>query len=114
MLTISEDQLASLHSEGYMMLESVIGVAQLETLRTELDKLIIKTDEAMAAKGVEAEGLNHRGKRYFIGGGHVTSEGIREFIFSDLTADICRATLGPDAFFFLEQFVVKTAEVGMN
>ena len=36
------------------------------------------------------------------------------FIFSDLMADICRATIGPDAFLFLDQYVVKAAEKGMS
>ncbi len=39
---------------------------------------------------------------------------MHDFIFSRLMADICRATLGDNARFFLDQFVVKAAEVGMK
>jgi ectoine hydroxylase-related dioxygenase (phytanoyl-CoA dioxygenase family) len=35
-------------------------------------------------------------------------------LFSDYMADICRATLGPDAYLFNEQYVIKAAEKGMQ
>jgi ectoine hydroxylase-related dioxygenase (phytanoyl-CoA dioxygenase family) len=34
-------------------------------------------------------------------------------LFSPLMADICRATLGDDAYFFLDQYVVKGSEEGL-
>ena len=37
---------------------------------------------------------------------------ITEFLFGELMADVCRATLGENAFLFHEQYVVKFAEVG--
>lgn len=39
---------------------------------------------------------------------------VREFIFSPLMADICRATVGDTAVLAFEQFVVKAAEKGMK
>ena len=39
---------------------------------------------------------------------------LADFIFSPCMAEICRATIGPNAFLFKNQFVAKCAEVGMN
>ncbi|MGH2543708.1 MAG: phytanoyl-CoA dioxygenase family protein, partial [Ardenticatenaceae bacterium] len=36
------------------------------------------------------------------------------FLFSDLMAEIVRATLGDTSYLFVEQYVVKAAEVGMT
>ena len=35
-----------------------------------------------------------------------------QVLFSEAMARICRETLGPDAYFFFDQYVVKGAEVG--
>ena len=35
-----------------------------------------------------------------------------EFVFSRLMADICRATIGSDAFLFYDQYVAKAGELG--
>lgn len=37
-----------------------------------------------------------------------------QFIFSELMAEICRATLGPEAYLFWNQYVVKCADKGMK
>mgnify|MGYP001798179839 CR=1 FL=1 len=37
-----------------------------------------------------------------------------DFLFSDLMANICRATIGDPAWLFWEQYVVKSADVGMK
>ena len=42
------------------------------------------------------------------------NKAVRRFIFSDPMAEICRATIGPEAFLFLDQYVVKAAEKGMS
>jgi ectoine hydroxylase-related dioxygenase (phytanoyl-CoA dioxygenase family) len=39
---------------------------------------------------------------------------MRRFVFSALMAEICRATLGENAFLFWDQYVVKCADVGMR
>jgi len=101
--------------EGFFVLENVIPVGDLEMLRAELDRFIARTEKAMDAAGTDVLGLNHRGRRYFIGNRHAEAEGRLEgFLFGDLVAEICRATLGNDAYLFAEQFVVKMAEVGLK
>ena len=39
---------------------------------------------------------------------------MREFLFSDLMAQVCLATLGEDVYLFWEQYVVKGGEAGMK
>ena len=100
--------------DGYFILEEVIGPDVLEMLRTELDRMIDVKNAELDRMGVDVHGLNHRGKRYFISKGWATSAVLPEFLFSDLMADICRATIGPDAYLFYEQWVVKGAEKGVK
>ena len=114
-LTITALQLQQFQREGYFILERVIGEADLAVLRDELDRFIAKTEAAMDASDTDEFGLNRRGQRYFIGNRHVEAEGrLDAFLFGDTVADICKATIGDDAYLFVEQFVVKMAEVGLK
>jgi ectoine hydroxylase-related dioxygenase (phytanoyl-CoA dioxygenase family) len=111
---ITEAQRQQYRDEGYFILERVIPDEHLEMLRRECDRFVAEEDAAMDAAGVRARGLNQRDSRYFVFNRHPDSAAMPDFIFSDLTAEICRATVGETAFLFWEQFVVKCAEVGMK
>lgn len=112
--TITDEQRRDFQEKGYFILERVIPPEVLDVLTAELDRYIQRIDDEMDAQGVEKLHLNHKGKRYFVAGNYRSSEVLQSFLFSDLMAEICRATVGDDAWFFLEQFVVKYAEVGMS
>lgn len=111
---ITEAQKEQYRQEGYFILESVMTDEQLEGLRAECQRYIDAYDAEMEAKGVDVIGINHYKKRYFISDRGQESPIITSFIFSDLMAEVCRATLGDDAYLFNEQYVVKAAEVGMK
>ncbi len=113
-ITIDEDQKHQFREEGYFILERIIPNDHLAFLRHECDRFIRILDEEMDRRGVDVDGLNHRRKRYFISNRHKESELLPLFLYSNLMADICRATIGGNAFLFVEQFVVKFAEVGMK
>ncbi len=100
--------------EGYFILERAIPPAHLQMLRDEAASFIDKIHAEMDRVGKDVIGINHRHKRYFISNRYKESARLHEFIFSDLMAAICRATLGPDAYLFNEQYVIKAAEVGMK
>ena len=51
--------------------------------------------------------LNQKNRRLFLQRRHKENAVIRDFVMSAKMAEICRATLGEDAYFFTEQFVVK-------
>lgn len=113
-MQITEQQKQQYRDEGYFILESVIAEAHLEMLREECSRFIALMDAEMDRLGVDVIGINHRANRYFISNRHKESARMHEFIYSDLMATICRATLGPNAYLFNEQYVVKAAEKGMK
>jgi ectoine hydroxylase-related dioxygenase (phytanoyl-CoA dioxygenase family) len=114
MVEITEAQRRQFREEGYFILERAIPEEHLEMLRQELDGFIDEIDSGMEERGVDVEGLNHRGKRYFIALRHRERPRIGQFLFSELMQDVCRATLGDEAYLFWEQYVVKAADVGMT
>lgn len=111
---ITEAQKEQYRTEGYFILESVMSDAQVEGLREECQRYIDRYNAEMEEKGVDVLGINHYKKRYFISNRGSESSIITGFLFSDLMADVCRATLGNEAYLFNEQYVVKAAEVGMK
>lgn len=114
MINITDKQKQQYREEGYFILENVIPESLLELLRSECGTFINQMDERMERENTDVLGLNHRNKRYFVSNCFRQQPRLREFLFSDLMADICRATLGDTAYLFWEQYVVKGAEAGMK
>ncbi|HOE96317.1 MAG TPA: phytanoyl-CoA dioxygenase family protein [Candidatus Sumerlaeota bacterium] len=100
--------------EGYFILEKAIDPATLRQLQDESARLKHCFDEKMRESGTDVWDISHYGKRYFISSYHTQSPILERYLFSELMAEICRATLGPEVFLFQEQFVIKGAEVGMK
>lgn len=113
-MKITEQQRELYQTEGYMILPGVIPSEMLEMLRQECSYYLGYYDSIMDSKGVQTEGISHRGKRYFINNRYRLSNRLWQFVFSDLMAEIVRATVGPEAYLFHEQWVVKGAEQGMK
>ena len=113
-MKITDQQRELYRNEGYMILPGVIPPAMLEMLREECSYNLGYYDSIMDAKGVQTENISHRGKRYFINNRYRLSNRLWQFIFSDLMAEVARATVGDDAYLFHEQWVVKGAEQGMK
>jgi ectoine hydroxylase-related dioxygenase (phytanoyl-CoA dioxygenase family) len=99
--------------DGFFILDGVVPASDLETLRRECDRLVEERDREMDRHGVDKLDLDHRGRRYFVHA-YGTSPEMRRFLFSDLMAEIARATLGDTVYLFNEQYVVKAAERGMR
>jgi len=114
MVQITDEQIEQYRDEGYFVLERVIPEQHLEMLRSECARYIRMIEDEMDRQGRDVIGLNHRHSRYFISNRYKESPHIADFIFSDLMAEICRATLGEAAYLFHEQYVVKAAERGMK
>jgi ectoine hydroxylase-related dioxygenase (phytanoyl-CoA dioxygenase family) len=111
-LRITDAHRRQFAEEGYFILEAAIPPDHLAALGIELENIIQAINARMDELGTDIDGLNHRDKRYFIGNLHLSQPRINEFLHSPLMADVCRATLGPDAWHFFNQYVVKFAEVG--
>ena len=111
---ISKSQIEQFQEEGYFILESVIPEITLNRLRETCDMLVEEMDAQLDNEETVTRNITHRQKRYFISNQHKTTPQLRKYIFSDLMAEICRATLGNSTYLFWEQFVVKGPEVGMK
>jgi len=114
MSVVTEAQKRQFREEGYCVLERVIPEGHLELLRTQCQRFIDAMDARMDAAGTDVFGINHRGRRYFVSNCFREEPRLREFLFSELMADICSQTLGDDAWLFWEQYVVKGAGGGMK
>lgn len=113
-IRITPDQQRQYREEGYFLLERVIPDEHIDLLRDELALYMDAIHAEMDRQGKDVLGINHRNKRYFINNRYKESGRLREFLFSPLMAEVCRAALGPDAWLFHEQYVVKAAEQGMK
>lgn len=111
---VSREMINRFNTEGYFVLERVMPQEHLEILRNEWNYYLDKIHAMMDREGKDVLGINHRGKRYFVSNSYRETGRMLPVIFSHYLADICRATLGPDAYMFNEQYVVKAAEVGLK
>ena len=110
MSLVSREQVEQFQREGYFILESVIPAAIVDALQSECMRFVEARDREMEAKGITSDHITHYKKRYFIHGRDADSPIMTKFLFSDLMAQICRATLGDTAYLFHEQYVVKAAD----
>ncbi len=107
---ITETQKQQFQDEGYFVLERCVPREHLDLMRDNCQGFIDAADADMAGKGVDRLGLNAKGKRYFVHNCYQKAPVLGEFIFSDLMAEICRATIGGEANLFWDQYVVKGAD----
>lgn len=111
-MKITPQQIQQFRQLGYFILEGVMRAEQLDGLRVECQRYVDKFEREMEAKGVTTQGINHYKTRYFISNRGNESPIISGFLFSELMAAVASATLGPNAYLFNEQYVVKAAERG--
>jgi ectoine hydroxylase-related dioxygenase (phytanoyl-CoA dioxygenase family) len=104
---ITETQKQLFKDEGYLILENCLPPEHLEMLRDNCQGFVEAADAEMDAKGVARSGLNAKGKRYFVTNCYQKTPRLGRFVFSELMADICRATIGGNAYLFWNQYVVK-------
>ena len=113
-VTITDAQKQQFRDEGYFILENIVPQEHLQLLRDECQAFIDGINAEMLQKGVTKLGINLLNSRYFIANTYLQKPEIGRFLFSDLMAEICRATLGDTVYLFNEQYVVKAAEKGMK
>ena len=113
-LKITKQQKQQYQDEGYLILDRVIPNNFLKLLQDECQAFVDQVNLQMDQKGTDVLGINHRHKRYFIANCFQQEPKLRDFLFSDLMAEVCQATLGDTAYLFWEQYVVKGAEEGMK
>lgn len=114
MPALSEAQQKQFRDEGYCILERVIPEDLLALLRDECQGFIDAKNAEMDRLGTDTVGISHRHKRYFIANCLKQRPVLADFMFSEIMAEICRATLGDEAYLFHDQYVVKGGEGGMK
>jgi len=100
--------------DGYFILERAIPEEHLGILRDSCDLLIDLMHQEMDRLGTDHIHISHRGKRYHIAKKYDQPPRLKEYVFSDLMAEVCKATIGDTAYLFYDQYVVKAAEQGMQ
>jgi ectoine hydroxylase-related dioxygenase (phytanoyl-CoA dioxygenase family) len=111
---ITESHRQQYREEGYFILANAIPGEHLQILRDSCDHLIDVMHREMDRLGTDHIHISHRNKRYHIAKQYEQAPRLREYVFSDLMAEVCRATIGPTAFLFYDQYVVKAAEQGIH
>ena len=111
---ITDDHREQYREEGYFVLKDAIPTEHLQILRDACDQLIELMHIEMDRLGTDHIHISHRGKRYHIAKKYDQVPGLSEYVFSDLMAEVCRATIGETAYLFYDQYVVKAAETGPN
>ncbi len=112
--TVPEEAVRSYEKDGFAILPSVIDAEMLAMLQMECGYFIGYTDAWMENKELDVMGITHKGKRYFISNRYRKSPDMHRFLFGELMREITASFLGPDAYLFVEQWVVKGAEQGMK
>ena len=104
---IADDHVRAYRDEGWFVLEDALDSGPLETLRSECQRFMDERDAEMDAAGTDVMGLDRRGQRYFVNDCSMRSGALRQLLLGGAMREICRATVGEDAFLFNDQFVVK-------
>ena len=108
-----ETQHEQFTQDGYAVFKGALAGPMLELLREQCDGFIVREDARMDALGVDSIGITHRGRRYFANECQRSQPALRSMLFGQTMADVCRATLGDDAYFFFDQYVVKGPDGGL-
>ena len=109
---ITQQQIDQFRDEGYFILESAMDPDTLELVGSACDRLIEQMHGEMDRLGTDHIHISHRNQRYHIAKKYDTIPGLDKYVFGELMADVCRATLGSQAFLFYDQYVAKSPEVG--
>lgn len=103
---ITPERRAQFEREGFVVLERVLPPGQIEALRAEADHALHWHEgEIEAEKTVDR--LNYVGEHYFIPGRSRERPVLAEYLRSEIMLDLCRALLGPEAYLFIELFILK-------
>lgn len=111
---ITQQHQQQYRKEGFFIVENAISAEHLQILRDSCDYLIELMHEEMDRLGTEHIHISHRGQRYHIAKKYDQVPRLAEYVLGDLMAEVCRATIGDDAWLFYDQYVVKAAEQGIQ
>ena len=103
---LTPDKLDAFAREGYFVLEGVLPPDLLAALRAEADHALVWHEGEMAAQKT-VDRLNYVGEHYFIPGRSRERTALADYLRGDLMAELARALVGPEAYLFIELFILK-------
>lgn len=103
---VTSGQLEAFAREGYFVLERALSAERLAALRAEADHALAWHEGEMAAQKT-VDRLNYAGEHYFIPGRSRERPALADYLRSDLMVELARALVGPEAYLFIELFVLK-------
>lgn len=106
--SLGPEQRRAFVEEGYFVLEGVLSSDQLAALRAEAEHARVWHEGEIAAQKT-VDRLNHAGEHYFIPGRSRERPALAEYLRSELMVECARALLGPEAYLFIELFILKLA-----
>ncbi len=93
--------------EGYFVVERAVDGALLAGLQADADCAIREERERLERGEDLYVPVSKLDDRYVISGFVRRSESVRQLVFSEVMAAVCRASLGEEAYLYSETFVVK-------
>lgn len=111
--TLLDDvQVRHFNERGFAVLDRVLPAPLLAAMQAECDRNLQLQLDAMDRVGATTLGLSQRNRRYFLPDRFEESNALTAFLFGPLVQSISRSLLGPDAYLFLDLFVVKPPRDG--
>ena len=106
---LTPEKLEAFARDGYVVLERALPPDLLATLRAEADHALAWHEAQMAAEKT-VDRLNYVGEHYFIPGRSRARPALADYLRSELMVECAKALVGPDAYLFIELFVLKLAQ----
>ncbi|MFN8641281.1 MAG: phytanoyl-CoA dioxygenase family protein [Candidatus Binatia bacterium] len=107
-VAITPERRAAFARDGFLVFERVVPADALETLRAEADHALSwHEDEIKAQRRVDR--LNYVGEHYFIPGRSRQRAALARYLRSELMVELCQSLVGPEAYLFIELFILKLA-----
>ena len=103
---ITPERRASFEREGYLVLERALPADALAALRAEADHALVWHEGEIAARKT-VDRLNYVGEHYFIPGRSRERAALADYMRSDVMVELARALVGPEAYLFIELFILK-------
>ena len=113
-MTLDPSITRSFSEDGYGVLEKIIPEPALDALDASCHAHLEEHIGLMAQVQADVLGLTHKDRRYFLPSWHDPASEVGRFLFGDLMADVVGRFLGPEAYLFLELFIVKSGRIGTS
>ena len=128
---VTDEHRRRFENDGYFVLDRAVTADELTRLREICDRYIADYDASVAVPEPEGAAggdpemqlratpdgrrfrtniVNRKGYRYLLAGHYFDDPALHEFMRGPAMAEICVATLGPEAFVYYDQFTVKGPE----